>query len=352
MHSLSLFLAPASSELVNITVDDQLGDPITGLVPQYFPDDVTVWHAGSPTENCTKCHLNPGTMDLNKIHGETWHDSTPLDLTTPTTITVHFTGSAVYVFNIVPNTLPNSTITLANITFSIDGSDPYAFFRQPDPNSNTIMYNQLVYRNTVLEDGPHTLTMTVCPYSLALFDYLLYTQGSNTTSASATSTSTNAGQFSSPQSSSSTPTSARSSSTPVGAIAGGVVGGVVLLSSVTFGAFLLGRRRTRSQLAQPRQGYDGFPKGPMHHDATSRSAVDSDAVTRWTHGAETHNLLDDHDTSDISGHITPPRPSPAVTTDGAFTAEHSSKRRAQELTRRLQTLQRTRSVLSSQPTPP
>ena len=347
MHSLSLFLAPASSELVNITVDDQLGDPITGLVPQYFPNDVTVWHAGSPTENCTKCHLNPGTMDLSKIYGKTWHDSTPLDLTTPTTITVHFTGSAVYVFNIVPNTLPNSTITLANITFSIDGSDPYAFFRQPDPNSNTIMYNQLVYRNTALEDGPHTLTMTVGPYSLALFDYLLYTQGSNTTSASASSTLTNAGQSSSPQPS--TPTSARSSSTPVGAIAGGVVGGVVLLSGVTFVAFLLGRRRTLSQQAQPWQGYNAFQKGPMDPDATSRSAVDSDPVTRWVHGAETHNLLDH---TDASGHVTPPRPSPAVTADGALTSERSSKRRAQELTRRLQTLQRTRSVLSSQPTPP
>ena len=88
----------------------------------------------------------------------------------------------------------------------------------------------------------------------------------------------------------------------------------------------------------------------MDPDATSRSAVDSYPISRWVHGAETHNLLDH--TPDVSGHITPPRPSPAVTTDGAFTSERSSKRRAQELTRRLQTLQRTRSVLSSQPTPP
>ncbi|KAM5539198.1 hypothetical protein V8D89_007071 [Ganoderma adspersum] len=338
LHSLSLFFAPASSELVNITVDDQLGDPTTGLVPQYFPDDV--WNAGSPTENCTRCHLNPQTLDLNQIHNKTWHDATPLNSPTPTTITVHFTGSAVYVFNVVPNTLPNSTITIADIAFSIDGSNPYTFTRQPDPNSDTILYNQLVYRNTTLEDGPHTLTMTVGSYSLVLFDYLLYTQSNDTTSATATSTSTNAGQP--PPTQPNTPTSARSSSTPIGAIAGGVVGGIVLLSGVALGAFVLGRRRTHSKHAQPPQSHSAFPTRPVDPDATSSF------IAPWLYGAETHNLLDR--TSNVSGQVTP-RPSPVVA-DGALTAGWSSKRRS-ELTHRLETLQRTRSVLSSsQPGPP
>ncbi|KAM5539193.1 hypothetical protein V8D89_007066 [Ganoderma adspersum] len=325
---------------MNITVDDQLGDPITGLVPQYFPDDK--WLAGSPTENCTACHLNPGTLDLNQIHGKTWHDSTPLNSPIPTTITFQFTGSAVYVFNIVPNTLPNSTITLANITFSIDDTDPYTFYRQPDPNSNTILYNQLVYHNIGLEDGPHTLTMTVGHYSLILFDYLLYTRGSaNTTSTSATSTSgpTNAVTQTSP--SDSMPTQSASSGTPVGAIVGAVVGGVILLFGVAFGAF-------QSEPARRREGYGAFPtrKGPTDPDATSLPAVDSDPVMRWRYGAETHNLLDPM--PDISGQVAP-QPSLAVTTNGALTSERPSKRRALELTRRLQALQRTRSVLSSQP---
>ena len=134
-------------------------------------------------------------------------------------------------------------------------------------------------------------------------------------------------------------TRSASSSTPVGAIAGGVIGGVVLLSGVAFGAFLLGRRRTYPNPSQPRQSYNAFPgTRPVDLDATSPP------VTRSFYGAETHNLL--HITSEFCRQF-PPR-SPPIVAEGAIAAGRSSKRRS-ELTRRIEALQRTRSVLSSQP---
>ncbi|KAI1786426.1 hypothetical protein LXA43DRAFT_55488 [Ganoderma leucocontextum] len=183
---LSLSFTPVRSGLVNITVDDQLGDSTTGLIPEYAPND-GAWVAGSPTENCPTCRITPSILDLTQIHEQTWHDTTYLPSETPVTITVHFTGSAVYVFNILPNTLPDSTLTSASISFSIDGEDAGTFTRSPD-SSSTILYNQLVYHNTALNDGLHILIMTPGDNSLTLFDYLLYTtQGDDTSSANLTS---------------------------------------------------------------------------------------------------------------------------------------------------------------------
>ena len=110
---------------MNVTVDDQLGDRTTGLLPEYLPNDGT-WHVGSQTEDCPTCKIKPSTLDLSQIHEQTWHDATHSPPLTPATVTVHFNGSAVYVFNILPNTLFNTT-TFVNITFTIDGEDAGIF---------------------------------------------------------------------------------------------------------------------------------------------------------------------------------------------------------------------------------
>ena len=70
--SLSLlFPGLVLSDLVNITVDDQLGDPSTGLAPEYSPK-VGSWHLGSPSEDCPSCSILPSMLDLTQIHDETW----------------------------------------------------------------------------------------------------------------------------------------------------------------------------------------------------------------------------------------------------------------------------------------
>ncbi|KAM5539159.1 hypothetical protein V8D89_007032 [Ganoderma adspersum] len=233
-------------------------------------------------------------LDLTQIHDETWLDATYWPSDGPATVTVHFTGSAVYVFNIVPNTLPADTFT--NISFSIDGGDVTVFTHPPDP-SNTILYKHLVYQST-FNHGPHTLVMTPANSSLILFDYLIYTTLSNDdttpppdTSSTNSPTSTSLPNNTPQPSSSNTPTSTTSPggssrplspssrtlisehasqllsavqhinadskhsyrllgsqsppSTPVGTIVGPVLGGVSLLLGVAAAIFFLCRRCKR-----------------------------------------------------------------------------------------------------------
>ncbi|KAI1782902.1 hypothetical protein LXA43DRAFT_1137095 [Ganoderma leucocontextum] len=393
--SLSLLFVPVTSTLVNVTVDDQLGDRTTGLIPEYLPNDGT-WHVGSPAEDCSTCKLTPSTFDLTQVYEETWHDATYSPPRTPATITVQFTGTAVYVFNILPNTLSNTT-TVVNISFSIDGTDVGTFTRSPD-SSSTILYNQLVYQNTALTDVAHTLIMTAGgdSKSLVLFDYLLYTTQSNDTTSTSASTSTTT--QSSPTSTStpidSSLDQSSPSSTPVGAIVGAVIGSLICLLGMVIVACHLRRRiRARSEPPQTERGHESnHTSGPDHWGSTSegehsafllprsrprpprllgvsppgdpamRSLSDRDGAP----AAAAHdklNLSQSHRQaglahSDVSGQDTntntnttrPPRSLVTAGTGAAgspSTADWSSKRRA-ELTRRLETLQRTRSVLSSE----
>ncbi|KAM5544809.1 hypothetical protein V8D89_001707 [Ganoderma adspersum] len=398
----------ALAELVNVTVDDQLGDRTTGLLPEYTPNDGT-WHVGSPSENCSSCKITPATFDLSQIHDQTWHDATHSPGLAPATVTVRFNGSAVYVYNVLPNTLAKTT-TFVNISFALDGAPAGSFARPPDASS-TILYNQLVYRNVGLEDGPHTLVMSAggTSKSLFLFDYLLYsTQGNGSTtinggpvstaasdpsSSSSTGTPTNLAQSSSPS----------SSSTPVGAIVGGVVGGAVILLGILAVVLLLRRRTMRSRPvrieARARTtGYrhgegsenDGFlisPSSifPPSEPSMSTRSVDGPFASTGT-SVGTRNFpsyaLDSSEFELASGAGSRPSPDPMALhppiavarpipnfATGNFAAaagpaeseslapsadsdvdRWSSKRRA-ELTLRLENLQRTRSILSSSEPP-
>ena len=189
MFSLSLFLTPGCSRLVNITVDDSFGDPATGQFPLYSRR----WNAGSPSENCSI--ICPASFDLSQVYKQTWHDSGYIgDIGDPfLSMTVHFIGSAVYVFNILPNTLPDigssgDFAVNAHLIFHIDGEDVFHFARASD-HTRTILYNQLVYSNTSLDHGPHTLTMTPGggAESAILFDYLVYTTESDDTTSTVAS---------------------------------------------------------------------------------------------------------------------------------------------------------------------
>nr|VWO99248.1 AidA [Ganoderma boninense] len=178
---LSLLFTPVCSRLVNVTVDDTFGDPTSGGCLQYLAGTDDAWNAGCPTKNCGDCHIGPQNLNLSQIYKQTWHDSTLFAGEPPIAITVQFTGSAVYVFNILPNTI-SGTITTADIAFSIDEESVGHFTRSPD-SSSTVLYNQLVYSNTTLSDGPHTLVMTPNSNSTILFDYLIYSAEDDTTSA-------------------------------------------------------------------------------------------------------------------------------------------------------------------------
>lgn len=359
---LTSLLSPVVPGLVNVTVDDQLGDRTTGLFPEYLPDDGT-WHVGSPTEECPTCKLQPSTFDFSQVHEQTWHDATYSPPRTPATVTVHFNGSAVYVYNILPNTLFN-TITFVNISFSIDGEDAGAFTRSPDPSS-TILYNQLIYRNLTLNDGPHTLLMTAGgdSKSLFLFDYLLYTtQGNDSTSSSipiSTAQPTPSSTASIPSGSPVhvSPSLLSSPSRPVGATVGGVVGGIVVLLGIAVLAFLLRRRSLRSRPTRVEQGTIRRGEGTSesngfffaHHASNSILPSDSEPSMR----SLDRDGVGARNSYPLGYEASGPDTYPSLLTDATAgrglpgSADQWSLERRAELSWRLETLQRTRSVLSS-----
>jgi hypothetical protein len=74
-----------SAILVNRTIDDQFGDPITGTYPTYSPAED--WRPGA---NCSDCSVRP---DVTKAFDGTWHDSTYYPGDAPRTVTVTFSGT-------------------------------------------------------------------------------------------------------------------------------------------------------------------------------------------------------------------------------------------------------------------
>ncbi|TFK79704.1 hypothetical protein K466DRAFT_465881, partial [Polyporus arcularius HHB13444] len=155
----------------NRTLDDEQQDSEIGTLPSYSPS-ADVWSQGA---GCPACGVNVGNVDLEQVHDGTWHDGTYRPGGDPLTITVTFTGTAVYVYNILANNiLP--TITFTNISFSLDGGYVGQFIHAPD-DSSIMQYNVLVFHAPDLANAPHTLLMSASgdDISLILFDYILYT---------------------------------------------------------------------------------------------------------------------------------------------------------------------------------
>ena len=236
---------------VNITVDDTFGNPDRSIIPTYLPANDT-WHAGSPGEQWAICTIKPSELDMDQILGQSWHHATYF-LGIPIEMQVTFPGTAVYVYNVVPNFLRNGAITLVNVSFALDGEPVGHFFHAPD-SSSEVLYHQLVYANASLADTVHTLVMSASGSepSLIFFDYLVYTtevEGTTYTSATAS------GSISSSNSTTSPPYGPSSVHQPVAVIVGGVVGGLALLLLVAALLCLVldrrRRRRRRRRSARP-----------------------------------------------------------------------------------------------------
>ena len=146
-------------------------------------------------------------------------------------------------YGFIPVELPKGS---SPATYSIDGQTPVNFLLEGLPTSaTTTVYNQKFFETAQLTAGPHTLKAVFegnnsTPLTL---DYLIVQNG--TISSTTTSVSS--------QATSSTPTSGTSatvrSSTPVGAIVGGVIGGLALIVFIIF-VFLLHRRHKRAKQEQ------------------------------------------------------------------------------------------------------
>lgn len=169
----TLSLAPLVTPiLVNRTIDDETGDNIDGVLPTYFP--IWAWAQGS---QCSTCGIHPGIVDPDVAFSGTWHDSTYSPDGPGHTITVNFTGVAVYVYHLLANG-PPGIVVYTNLTFYLDDHHVGVFSHVPEiSNTTTIQYHVPVYVNTTLPDAPHTLVISATgrDVSLILFDFVVYT---------------------------------------------------------------------------------------------------------------------------------------------------------------------------------
>ncbi|OSD00906.1 hypothetical protein PYCCODRAFT_649257 [Trametes coccinea BRFM310] len=154
---------------VNRTIDDEKGDSVTGVVPSYSP--VGSWSQGS---TCSGCFIH---LDASQTFQGTWHDTThtPGD-PEPRVITAQFTGTAVYVYNVLANTVLYTT-TFTSITFTLDGENVGQFVHVPT-ESTDFQYDVPVFASDNLPNGDHTIVIEAngaTNSSLVLFDYIVYT---------------------------------------------------------------------------------------------------------------------------------------------------------------------------------
>ncbi|KAJ7858754.1 hypothetical protein B0H13DRAFT_1640351 [Mycena leptocephala] len=159
------WLPSCIATLSNRTIDDTKGDPITGFLPIYAPE--SHWNLGT---NCSGCLVQP---DIGQLFDYTWHDTTQGDGGVSSSVTLNFTGTAIYLFCVIPNTIPFTT-TLVDLKFTLDGALISTYTHIPDSSAD-ILYSVPVLSSQDLSNETHTLIAETASNSLFVFDFAMYT---------------------------------------------------------------------------------------------------------------------------------------------------------------------------------
>ncbi|KAI0354714.1 hypothetical protein OH77DRAFT_483639 [Trametes cingulata] len=250
-------LVLVAARSVNRTIDDQNGDSVTGTQPDFWPgpgvDPNSTWIQGI---DCVHCSMLPHkVVDVSQTFDGTWHDSTYHPGNPDRGLTASFTGTAVYVFFLIPNFVQYTT-TFTNLSFTIDGTYMNQFVHNPDSTS-TILYQVPVFTATSLSNTAHTIEIRASgpTASILLFDYMAYTveeADPPTTSASAAPLSSSLPPASpapiqpQPTAGGTTTPQGGKHAISLGAIIGGVVGGVAFLALLGLLLCWLRKRRRRT----------------------------------------------------------------------------------------------------------
>ncbi|KAJ2981000.1 hypothetical protein NUW54_g10930 [Trametes sanguinea] len=160
-----------AAALVNRTIDDQRGDSVTGQLPSKSP--ANKWAFG---QLCPHCGIPAGSVvDPKKVFQGTWSDSTYHPGLPDHVINASFTGTAVYVYNLIVNIVPEIT-TETNLSFSVDGTYMGQYIHFPSAPPPLVFYNVCVFSFTELPNQAHLLEVraTGPSASLILFDYIVY----------------------------------------------------------------------------------------------------------------------------------------------------------------------------------
>ncbi|KAF5389024.1 hypothetical protein D9757_005053 [Collybiopsis confluens] len=241
-------LPVALSKAVNRSIDDTLGDSVTGQRPLFLPSTAGVWEDAT----CKECSLRPPIQDA---YDQTYTAATYESGMGNISISFPFTGTAIYVFFILANS--NSSIgpvtTAAN--FTLDAVFQGTYTHPPDPNSPAFQFNKsaLAFSKIGLVNRTHNLLISTSGIGpiFVNFDYALYTfeeedhdtPGSNTTTLTSLSSSTKTSSPTGSPASVNVDTSKHSTST--GAIVGGTVGSLVSLCTLTAVTLICYRQRRR-----------------------------------------------------------------------------------------------------------
>ncbi|KAJ7573687.1 hypothetical protein C8J56DRAFT_981893 [Mycena floridula] len=281
----------------NRTIDDTLGDSVTGIRPVYVPS-VGVWEDAT----CAGCLIQP---DRALAFDGTWTACTTNPGIPLASAELSFKGTAIYVFFILVNDPPPDVTAGTESNFTLDGTMSGKFVHQPIAGLG-FQYNQLVFSAENLPYADHKLLIGTAAQDhnvFVNFDYAIYsvpdpvivssssssdsssaiTTSSSTTSSSTTSmpsttifaatnslASSSASLTSSisPADAKSSPLSsaaASSSKTSSGLIAGVAVGAVGVVALLV-GLFLCFRRHRRQRGASPMLDNE-FPAPMMSAEA-------------------------------------------------------------------------------------
>ncbi|KAF8877499.1 hypothetical protein BD779DRAFT_1448491 [Infundibulicybe gibba] len=162
----------SNAVLVNQTIDDGLGDSLTGSKVQYSPSVGRgcglVWKS---QDTCGDCAITP---DRTEARNNTWSSAIALSPDN-VTATFPFQGTAIYIYFVIPN-IPASTgiRSIVDCDFLVDGRIAGSYTHISD-GSFRFQYNTLVYANIGLSDSSHTLMIQAKNNSFMIFDYAQYT---------------------------------------------------------------------------------------------------------------------------------------------------------------------------------
>ncbi|KAK0492944.1 hypothetical protein EDD18DRAFT_1357326 [Armillaria luteobubalina] len=228
----------------NRTIDDVLGDVVTGLQVEYLPLN-SPNNTGQPfwkhEDQCDGCAILP---DRTKAYDETWTATTYFPVIEYMSIGLRFNGTAIYIYLILSNYPENTSLVSRTVcNFRVDGNIIGGFRHEIDGTLN-YEFNTLAYSNESIGEGEHTVLIetTGNESSYVAFDYAVYTFNDDSHSSALSS----------------------------GAVAGIVLGILAVVMAVACGAYFFYRRRcTRSSLSNGENNNAGevTPFSALHHSS-------------------------------------------------------------------------------------
>ncbi|KAJ4487572.1 hypothetical protein J3R30DRAFT_813810 [Lentinula aciculospora] len=226
---------------VNRSIDDTLGDSVTGDRPTYLPGTTGVWEDNT----CSGCALAPST---SSAFDGTYTAATYNPDLNNISISFDFTGTAIYIFFILANNADPGISASTAANFTLDGNIVSTFTHSPNSSSSAPNFyfndSALAFSRTGMKNISHQMVISTSGLNSNYylnFDYALYTF-----QRLDTSTSTSSSSSSSPSGTeSSSPSQSDSKGVSAGAIAGGIVGGAAAVAIIAAIWFFCQRRKKK-----------------------------------------------------------------------------------------------------------